>query len=182
LRYLNGDYDGDDYYANRGDADNDDSHAPRDRDNDADNRSHSYYDVDDRGIRGFGRAAGAIDRGAIVALIRRYYAAAAAEDGSAGCSMLIRSVASSIPQTLGRPPGPPYLAGSTCGPIVAKVFEQDHRQLAIYAKRLRVADVRVAGDHGVVVLDVRPLPARQILVKREGEAWRVSTLLDNELP
>lgn len=182
LRYLSGDYDGDDYYANRGDADNDDSHILKDRDNDADSKNHSYYDADDGMVRSFGRAASAVDRGAIMALVRRYYSAAAAEDGRAGCSMLLGSVARSIPQTLGRPPGPPYLAGSACGAIVTKVFEQDHRQLAIYAKRLHVADVRVAGDHGVVVLDVRPLPARQILVKREGDVWKVDTLLDNELP
>jgi hypothetical protein len=183
LRYLNGDYDGDDYYASRHDADNDDSsYARRDRDNDSDNGTGSYFDRDDSSLRDIGRAADPLDRHSIVALLRRYFAAAVAEDGARACAILAASIARSVPQTLGQPPGPPYLAGTSCAPIVSKVFEQDHRQLVAYARLLHVSDVRVTANRAVVILDVQPLPGREIWVQREDGVWKIDALLDNEMP
>jgi hypothetical protein len=179
---VTGDYDSDDYnnVAHSGDGDNDDS-KPQDRDNDSDNTTGSYYDRDDTARR-FGHAARASDKQAITALVRRYYAAAVAEDGAAGCSMIIAAVAKSVPEDLGRPPGPPYLRGTTCPAVVSKLFKQNRRQLAAYATALEVTSVRVEHDNGVAILGFKALPGRQVRLAREGGVWRFEALLDSELP
>lgn len=182
LRYLSGDYDNDDYDSHGYDADNDDSKKPRDRDNDSDNESGSYYDSDDDSVRYFGHAASATDRRAITALVKRYYAVAAAENGRSACSMIASSIAKSVPEDLGRAPGPPYLHGGTCAVVVSKLFFQNHRQLAIYASTLRVTGVRLIGNRGLAVLGFRTLPGRQIGVMRESGMWKIDALLDGELP
>jgi hypothetical protein len=183
LGSLTGDYDNDDYtVAHSGDGDSDDNHRPKDRDNDIDNKSGSYYDADDNVVRRYGHAADAIDEHAITALVKRYFATAVAHDGAAGCSMILSTVARSIPEDIGRPPGPPYLRGNTCAAVVSKVFNVNHKQLGAYAAALRITGVRVDHDHGVAVLGFRMLPGREIRVERQGGAWKIEGLLDRELP
>lgn len=182
-RTITGDYDNDDYGGDAyyGDADNDD-HRPTDRDNDSDNSTGSYYDSDDNSVRYFGHAADSADRYAITALIKHYYALAVAQDGVAGCSLIISGIARSIPGDLGRPPGPPYLRGDTCAAVLSKVFKENRRQLAAYAAALQVTGVRVAGNRALAVLGFKTLPGRQFHLAREGNAWKLEGLLDSELP
>jgi hypothetical protein len=182
LRFLGGDYDKDDYYSHESDADNDDIKTSRDKDNDSDNKGNSYYDSDDKVIRAFGRAADAAERRTIMALIKRDFAVAATEDGQTACSMIAANIAKGVPETLGRPPGPPYLQGTTCAVIMSKVFKQNHQQLAIYAATLEVTGVRVDGSRGLVVLRFRTLPGREIAIVRESGAWKLGVLIDRELP
>jgi hypothetical protein len=178
---ITGDYDTDDSNNLFKDADNDDSKST-DRDGDSDNGSGSYYDNDDRSVRDVGHAANAADRAAITRLLRRYYAAAGAGDGEAACSMIVRSIARTIPEAFGRPPAP-YARGTTCAPVVTQLFEHYRRQLAAHAAPLAVSDVRVDGHgRGVAVLAFRGLPGRQIDVARDRGAWRVKGLFDEELP
>jgi hypothetical protein len=179
-----GDYDNDDYERadKYNDADNDDSNLPKDRDNDSDNSSGSYFDSDDNSVREFGHAANAADAHAITALVKRYYAAGAAEQGARACSMLALPIARSVPEVLGRPPGPPYLRGSTCAAVMTKVFEKNHRQVSAYAARLEVNGVRLADGLGLVILDFKTLPGREVEISRENGAWRIEALLDRELP
>jgi hypothetical protein len=180
---ITGDYDYDDYTnaPPSNDGDNDDDHTPKDRDNDSDNPTDHYYDKDDNQIRFFGHSAGTSDRHAIITLVKRYYATAVIEDGSTACKMIIVSLARSLPEDLGRPPGPPYLRGKTCATIMSKLFKQSHRQLTAYANALKVTSVRVDGDHGVAILSFKTLPTRQIRLAREGGAWKLEGLLDGEL-
>lgn len=180
---ITGDYDGDDDYASHGsDGDNDDSSRPKDRDNDFDNPTHSYFDGDDSSVRGFGHAASAVDRRAITALVKRYYALADAEDGAAACPMIVPSLANSVVEALGGPGGPPFAHGKTCAEVMTSVFAHYHRQLAADTVTLRVSGVRVDGRVGVAVLAFRTLPGRQINVARMGAGWRIDILLDTELP
>jgi hypothetical protein len=183
LGSLTGDYDNDDYtVAHYGDGDNDDDHRPKDRDDDVDNKSGSYFDSDDNSVRRYGHGASVADEKAITALVKRYFAAAVAQDGAAGCSMIISTLAGSVAESFGRPPGPPYLRGDTCAAVMSKVFKLNRKQLSAYAASLKVAGVRVNGDHGVAVLSFRALPARQIRVEREGALWKLEVLVDSELP
>lgn len=184
LGEISGDYDTDDDYRHKpsNDGDNDDLRTRKDRDNDADNRSKSYYDKDDHSVLGFGHAARAADRSAIAALVRRYFAVAAAADGVAACSMIVPSFAKSVPEDLGQSPGPPYSRGKTCAVVMSKTFEHYHRQLAAHAASLEVSRVRVEGSMGLAVLAFKGLPGRQIQVAREGGVWMMDALLDRELP
>jgi hypothetical protein len=180
---VTGDYDRDDSYADGrySDGDNDDAKAT-DRDNDSDNRTHSYYDDDDSGVRRFGHPAGTGDRRAVEGLVKRYFTAASAEDGAAACSMIVSIFAKSVPEDLGRPPGPVYARGSTCATVMSKIFAHYHRQLAIHAATLRFGGVRVSGGKGVAVLAFKGLPGRQIHVAQEKHVWKMDALLDLELP
>lgn len=176
-----GDYDKDDYGVGD-DADNDDSHTPKDRDNDSDNPTGSYFDGDDRHVLDYGRAANATERQAITGLVKHYYAAAAAADGTTACKILVASLANSVAEDLGQPPGPGYLRGDSCQAVMSKVFELNHAQLSAYAAKLDIATVRIEHDSGLVVMDFKDLPGRSLLVRREQGAWKIGELLDDELP
>ena len=179
--HIYGDYDGDDLGMHGSDGDNDDNSNPKDRDNDSDNNSGSYYDKDDS-VREFGHAADVADRQAVAAVVERYFAAAASEDGATACSLIVSSLARSIPGDLGRPPGPPYARGRTCAIVMSKIFKVNHRQLRVYHAMLEVTGVRLGGDGGFAVLGFGTLPGREIRVTREKSVWKMDALLDSELP
>jgi hypothetical protein len=181
--YVVNDYDNDDHSSNYSDdGDNDDSNKPKDKDNDSDNKSNSYYDRDDKSVRGFGQAASAVDAQAVTAVVRRYFAAAAAQDGTTACSLVVSDLARAVPEDLGRSPGPPYARGNTCAVVMSKMFKENRPQLTAYAAMLKVTGVRLKGDRGLAVLGFRTLPGRQIGVTREGDVWKLAALLDSELP
>jgi hypothetical protein len=180
---IYGDYDGDDHGDSQAnDADSDDNGPPKDRDGDSDNNSGSYYDKDDKSVRGFGHAANARDRLAIASVVRQYFAAGAARDGASACSMLVSSLARAVPEDLGRSSALPYAHGDTCARVMSKLFRENHHQLSLFASRLKVAGVRVSGDRGLAVLGFRGLPGRQMGVSRESHRWKIEVLLDRELP
>ena len=183
-RTITGDYDNDDYgtaAASYGDADNDE-HKATDQDNDSDNSSGSAFDRDDETIRDFGHAADSADKRAITALIERYYSLAVAQDGAAGCLMIVPSLARSVPEDIGRPPGPPYLRGDTCAAVLSKAFKVNRRQLTAYSASLRVTVVRVLRDRAVVIFGFNALSGRLFRLLREGGVWKLESLLDGELP
>jgi hypothetical protein len=180
---LTGDYDRDDDIATKGDSDGDnDDNRARDKDNDSDNRSGSYFDADDAGVREYGRPAGAADRKAVARLVERYFALADARDGATACELIAPTFAKAVPETLGRPPGPPYASGATCAVVMSKLFIHFHRQLAAHAASLRVSAVRVAHGEAIAVLAFHGLPGRQIRAIRADGRWRMNSLLDTELP
>ncbi len=184
-RHLLGDYDNDDgRYVVRGtDGDNDDSTSPPDRDNDSDSNSAGRYDSDDGHVADFGHAAPPADRQAIVALVKRYYAAAVAGDGARACSLFFSPLARTYPKDLAEGSTRPYLHGLTrCPEVASRLFEQYHAQLSLDSATLRVTDVRLSGKLGLVVLGFTKLPSRLIEVMREGRRWTMYALLDSELP
>lgn len=152
----------------------------RDRDNDVevtgDDTAHNQL------VRS-GRPASEPDRRSIVALLRRYYAAALAGNGTRGCSLLYSPLAESVPSTYGSgPAGLPYAHGSTCEAVMRRLFEHFHVRLAAETPKLAVRRVLLDEHHGVAVVAFGALPERQIPVIREGRAWRVAALIDQELP
>src|SRR5690242_11761264 len=96
-------------------------HPARDRDDDGDKND------DDAHVLYWGRAATGADQQAITTLIKRYYAAAAAEDGAQACSLLVPFVAEAVPENYGHQPG---LHGRSCAVVMSKFFRQRHHLLA----------------------------------------------------
>jgi hypothetical protein len=184
-RHPVADFDGDDYEAGT-DADDDDSSPPPDRDGDADGEPGRPYDRDDAGVLGLGRPAAARDTREVQALVASYFAAVAAQDGRAACSLMLANVAAHIPEILGpNVPRPPFVHGGNCPQIAASVFAFYGRQLRAEAASVRVSAVRVDGASALVLLafgDRSGLPLRLIALAREGSGWRVDGMLDNELP
>jgi hypothetical protein len=147
------------------------------RDNDRDNDGD--HNDDDSGVLYYGRAADAADRNASIALVRRYFAAAAAEDGATACSLLVPFIAESVVEDDGRSPG---LRGGTCAAVMSKLFRRRHRLLALKNDTLRVLEVRVAGGKALAVLDFPSIPeVRQLVERRVGGRWRLLVLLDGIL-
>lgn len=176
-----GDYDADEYQGGS-DADNDDTPGPKDRDNDTDNKSGSLYDADDAPVLHYGRPADAADRREVAALVQSYYRAASELKGAAACSMLTSAFVAGTPETLGRPPGPPYYSGRTCGQVMTKVFALNINQLRDYVPQLRVIALRRKGSEAIAVLGFQSLPVRFVRVKREHGAWKLNARLDDEMP
>jgi hypothetical protein len=156
--------------------------ADADKDNDI-NLSASSDDKNNNSTLRFGHAANATDTKAITVLVKRYYAAADAEDGAKACSMLYSTLEESVPEDYGQsPPGQPYMRGTTCPAVLTLLFKHEHPQLALELPRLEVARVRLVEHHGLVVLRFGTLPERQLTVAREGHIWKVEALLDSEVP
>ncbi len=123
------------------------------------------------------------ERRAITALVKRYYAAAAAEDGAKACSMLYITFAEEIPEDYGTsPPGQPYMRGNTCPAVMVGVFKHFHRQVMTDNARLKVTNVLLLQHHGLAILSFGRTPKRQISVRRERHTWKIEALLASELP
>jgi hypothetical protein len=141
----------------------------------------SGRDADDNDqVFGFGRAATAAETGAVTALVERYFAAARARDGGLACSLMYSTIAGTIVEDYGRPPGPPSLSGSTCAEVMSKFFKSQARRIA-HDTGPRVTQVRVKGIEGLAVLDLGSRPVHHIPVQREHGVWKVSALLDSEM-
>ncbi len=154
--------------------------ADADKDNDvgapADDTSN------DRLLEG-AKAASASDRRAIIALIKRYYTVALAEEGATACAMIYSTLSESVPEDYGSFAGPPYMRGTTCPAILTLLFKHFHSLLAAQLPRLEVTHVLLVEHHGLAVLRFgTKLPERRIAVAREGHTWRLAALLDSELP
>jgi hypothetical protein len=153
----------------------------RDGDNDNDNPDNGYYDKDDAEILSYGQAASPGDRQRVTALVKRYFAVAAAGDGVAGCALTYSLIDESIVEDYGQKAYLPALRGRTCAEVMSKLFQQDHGQLAAGA-RLRVTGVRVSGDRGYALLGAGARPERSLLVHRESGAWKIEATVDGGLP
>lgn len=159
--------------------------ADRDRDNDI---GAAKDDTSNSGVLSFGRPATASEQRAVTALIKRYYAAALAEDGARGCAMLYSTLAEAAVEDDAQPPGPPYMYGAkSCAEVLARLFKHYHPQLAAEVPKLQVTHIRMQEHKGFALLRFGKLPERQIAVGREPlghgrYTWKMNTIYDDELP
>jgi hypothetical protein len=144
-----------------------------DRDNDNDNND------DDAGVLYYGKAADTTDRQISVGLVTRYFAAAAAENGTEACTMLIPFIAESVAEDYGHTSA---LHGKSCSVVMSMLFKQHHALLATKHATLKVIEVRVNGDKALAILEFPTIPeVRQITERREGRTWKLQDLLDEIL-
>lgn len=146
------------------------STAKPDRDDDGDNNN------DDSQTLEYGHEATAAERPAILAVLRRYYAAAAAADGAKACALLAPFIAESVVQENGHRP---ELRGSSCSAVMSKLFRHSHTLLSAENATLKVLTVRVQGGKALIVSHSSALrEVRQITERRIGGRWTVLELLD----
>ncbi|MFZ2114908.1 MAG: hypothetical protein WAU77_14390 [Solirubrobacteraceae bacterium] len=160
--------------------------AKRDQDGDIDRLTQSRYDDDNDAIPGFGQPADAADRRAIVALIKRYYIAAAAGDGAKACSMQYALTAELLVEEHHRGKGPASLRGGTCARIMSKLLAQHHRELAEdVSGGYRVLAVQVHLNQGYALVrfaaprELHELRELRMLVHREHGGWKMDRPLDD---
>jgi hypothetical protein len=143
-------------------------HSDRDNDND--------HNDDDSGVLGFGHAADAVEMSSLVALVKRYYAAAAAANGAQACALLVPLQAESVVEEDGRSG---KLRGDSCSVVMSKLFRLNHALLAGKARAMKIIAVRIRGDTGLVAIEFPEIyEARQIGVRRVAGGWKVFDLLD----
>jgi hypothetical protein len=140
-----------------------------DLDNDGDNND------DDGKVLAYGHAAGAGERRIATTLVKRYFAAAAAEDGARACRLLVPLLAEIAAEANEHAPA----ADRTCPAALSRLFRRHHPLLVHKSASLEAIAVRVRGRRMLVVLEFPPLPeARQIEERRVGGVWRMFSILD----
>jgi hypothetical protein len=140
----------------------------------------SYEDSDDRETHAYGRPATAAQAAALTALVRSYYAAAAADEPARACSLTYYARAEELSEEYDGPPGPHWLSGvKTCADVLGRVF-------AHYRAELRapvfVTSVRVYGNHAQVLVGFKTVPAGFLMAHREAAGWKVDSMLARPLP
>jgi hypothetical protein len=176
----------------RGDEDDDDEgiakigyNQPSDSDADVDNDyqdllKKGYFDGDDGVRRSYGHAATPEQRRALTAVLERYFAAVAKEDGRLACALLTPAYASSLPEDYGRKAAGTYVVGAkTCAAVLTGVFRHEH---AMLAAPIEVIDVRVNGAQAIALDGSTTMPARQLDLARQGRQWRIEGILGTSLP
>lgn len=149
-----------------------------DHDGDADaHGSTAFFDSDDT-PRDYGHAASEVDRRMIAAVVKRYYLAGAADNGAMACSLLDRRLANALSEEYGQALGRSSAVGNSCTGVVSKLFKGAFQWSRVDVAALKVADVRVQGNLGLVLINLHS-EDHQILVEREGGAWRMGALFDS---
>jgi hypothetical protein len=169
LRLSDGDAD------NPGDTDGNGDVDPG-ADTDEDGRTRASYDApdaDDAFTLELGKGAGPTQTRLLTRLVRRYVAAAGADDAATACTMLLPSEAASV--SVGRV----RQAGETCRSAAAVLLRRLHRW---FSEPARVVDVRIVGEAAEVVLGSRTMPASYVLLKRDAGSWKLDGLLVTRLP
>jgi hypothetical protein len=149
-------------------------------DQDNDSGRDNYYDRDDGEVRDYGHAASAAETRAIGALVKAYYAAAAAGNGTRACQLTYYFEAETLPEQYAQPPGPRWLHGlSTCSALLTRVFAHFHASLSA---PVLVTGVRVDGDRAEALVGFKTLPAGFLKARLEGGSWKIDSLLAAPLP
>lgn len=130
----------------------------------------------------YGHEASSADKQAITALVKRYYLAAAKDDGATACSLIYSPLSESVAEDYGQAPGPAYLEGKTCAVVMAKLFRHLSGQSPSVLAATEVTGVRVKGRKGFALLRSAAIPEGDIPVTRELGTWRVGTLIGGAVP
>jgi hypothetical protein len=153
---------------------------PPDHDGDGDaHGSPAFFDPDDEVVH-YGHAASGADGRAISALVKRYYTAAAANDGAAVCSLIETELAAALSHEYVRKSASPSTASASCPEAVSSLLHQNLQWSPADVAAMKVADIRVDGKHALALLDLHSADY-QILLEREGGAWRFAELFDSEV-
>lgn len=127
----------------------------------------------------YGKKVDRTDQRTVTALVKRYYAAAAAADGTATCSMLDSSLIAGLAQGQSQTaPG----ASASCAVIATSLLKQRHTRLAADdAGSMIVIQVRARGNLGLAVVGFKTTPISEILLKHEQGTWKIGALFDSEM-
>jgi hypothetical protein len=112
----------------------------------------------------------------VTALVKRYYAAAAAENSALACALLDPALATGLAEGEEQPG---YEGRKTCLYAVAPVLKQQHRLLAEdNVATMTVIEVRTTGEVGTAIVGFRTMPVGTIRVKRDHGVWKMDALID----
>jgi hypothetical protein len=141
----------------------------------------AYHDSDDGSVLTYGRAASPAETRAIAAIVMRYYAAAAVEDGAKACATMTKIDAATMVEDYGQgSAGPAYLStGKSCQAVMSLIFKHAHSKLT---GAVHVTGARVNGGEAYALLGSTTMPAGFIIVRREAGRWKIGTIIGGPLP
>lgn len=158
------------------------SYLASDEDNDSDDVGNRSFDLtptihDSFIAAGEGKRADPAERLTVTALVKRYYTAAAAEDGGEACKLLYSTIASGLAEGQAQST---QRAGASCAAALSRLFKQQHPSLvADDVPTMSVIEVRVKGEFATATLGFRAVPVAGIRLEREAGIWRMDALLDS---
>jgi hypothetical protein len=157
------------YSLRDGDRDTDDKHPPVD------------FGNDDKPLLGTyrGRPSPATAR-AVAGLVKRYYAASAAGEGARACALLASGLAAGVAAQYGR--GGRSRGEGCATSMTGLLGAQRETLLGEDVATMRVSAVHLDGDFALAVLLFKTAPESNILLEREGRAWRIGELFGNYMP
>jgi hypothetical protein len=113
-------------------------------------------------LRSFGKQPGETERASIVAAADEYNAAAAAADVARACAVTSRALTEQLAKSGER------VEGKVCG-LFPPYTDEMRRKLS----KAKVTQVRVQGDHALVVYTVAGPRWNMLPMEREGGIWRL---------
>jgi hypothetical protein len=151
-----------------------------DGDNDIDDDGNKNYYLNPSHLDSFvssaeGRRADPTERLAITRLLKRYYAAAAADNGPEACTLLDRPIVSGLDE--GQTDSSQG-DDTSCAVMVSQLFKQQHASLvADDVPTMSVIGVRIKGAIATATLGFMTVPVAKIRLEREMNVWRLDALL-----
>jgi hypothetical protein len=146
-----------------------------DKDNDDTNHPNPRLSDDIPFLVSYGKEASPAEKRAITEVIKRYYAAAVAQDGAVACPLLYPALATVLIQGAGQ-------QGDACAAALSRLFNQHHAQLvADRVPTMIVISVRLGSSLGVAELGFQAMPRGNILLAKEGRTWKIDAILDSEM-
>ncbi|MGC2374844.1 MAG: hypothetical protein WA484_13305 [Solirubrobacteraceae bacterium] len=148
-----------------------------DGDQDTDDHGNSTITDNQSFLATYGKQAGPADTRTIAALVKSYYAAAAAGDSAKACTLLDASLYASVAEGQS-----PSAGAGGCAATLAPILAREHAQLtADDVSTMVVTSVHVSGNVGVAAVGFRKTPENAMLVKREGNVWKVDVLIGGDM-
>lgn len=140
-------------------------------------------DADDASHLELGHAARGGELHQMVSLVKRYYAASAAGNGRAACSMLYSVATHEVIEELSRAQ---RVSGTTCPTVMSAVLAKLHPWLVAKYHSLKALRVRSDGLNGLVIMRFSTTPssaaAREVSLRHEHGVWSIDSPLDVPLP
>jgi hypothetical protein len=155
--------------------------AQQDGDRDNDTLGLGPLDDDGDGVPTYGPVAGKAATAPIVAMLERYFAAAAADRVSTVCSMLYPVAVERLVEEHSHGAGAASQRGSSCRQIVAKLLRQQHSELVAKRASLKVRLVELRAKHAWVVLDFGRGKENVVLLHHEGSTWSLTEIEEQAL-
>jgi hypothetical protein len=114
-----------------------------------------------------------------IALLKRYYKTAVAEDGATACSFLFSVAAKEVVEEQ----HDWHVHGNSCPTVVTAIFRRLHRLLVAEARSMRVVRAGAYGPNGRLILRVANSPeAREFRLRMVAGKWTVQYPMDSALP
>lgn len=155
------------YLKEDGDKDGDDGAYP------------AHPGQDDRGfLASYGHRAPPVEARTIAALVKRYYAASLAGDGTSACELLDAGLATALAAQQGTTAHDTAACAASLSPLLA---QQHQHLLTEEPATMLVTSVYAKDNTGVAVLGFRKESESIIPLAREGQVWKIDALFDNPL-